>query len=362
MSQERAQDTGSRSDRTAVAVEALKRLKGIDLESNPALKLAVLKVLESTKGTPQFVELVREFKIKGQSRALLAFAIEHPEETAGADAIRLVLGEGDLPLIEAALQTAQDGKLIKVLGNTGAKEVVPLLENVAADPKRDAGMRVEAVRALAQTHEGSVRLLNLAQQPGWPEPLRNVAGVALRDAHWPEIKAQAAALLPQATPETVGTLPPISQLAREKGDASRGADVFFRETVGCFKCHQVNGKGTDFGPNLSEIGTKLAKEAIYEAILDPSAGISFGYEAWEVELKNGDEAYGLVASETADELTIKMQNGIVTRYKKSEIARRTQQKTSIMPSGLAQTMSQQDLVDLVEFLGSLKKKEQVAHQ
>src|SRR5689334_5130490 len=60
MSQERAQDTGSRSDRTAVAVEALKRLKGIDLESNPALKSAVLKVLESTKGTPQFVELVRE--------------------------------------------------------------------------------------------------------------------------------------------------------------------------------------------------------------------------------------------------------------------------------------------------------------
>ena len=78
-------------------------------------------------------------------------------------------------------------------------------------------------------------------------------------------------------------------------------------------------QGTDFGPNLSEIGTKLAKEAIYESILDPSAGIAFGYEPWAVELANGDEAFGLVTSETADEIAIKAPNGIVSRFKKSEI-------------------------------------------
>ena len=43
--------------------------------------------------------------------------------------------------------------------------------------------------------------------------------------------------------------------------------------MGCSKCHQINGTGTDFGPNLSEIGAKLAKKALYETILDPSAGI-----------------------------------------------------------------------------------------
>src|SRR5205823_13491201 len=150
-------------------------------------------------------------------------------------------------------------------------------------------------------------------------------------------------------------LPPVTELVKLKGDPVRGAEVFNREAVGCFKCHQVNGHGTDFGTNLSEIGTKLAKEALCEAILDPSAGISFGYEAWQIELKNGDEAYGLIVSETADEIALKTQGGIVTRYKKSDIARREQQKLSIMPAGLQQALSTQDLVDLVEYLAALKK-------
>ena len=47
-----------------------------------------------------------------------------------------------------------------------------------------------------------------------------------------------------------------------------------------------------------------------------------------------------------------------SRYKKSEIDRRTKQKLSIMPAGLEQTMSTEDLVDLVEYLSSLKKRAQ----
>src|SRR6185436_7573374 len=114
------------------------------------------------------------------------------------------------------------------------------------------------------------------------------------------------------------------------------------------------GQGIDFGPNLSEIGSKLAKEALYESILDPSAGISFGYEVWNIELKSGDELYGLIVSETTEELSVKSVGGAVTKCKTVEIARRTKAALSIMPSGLQQNMSAQDLVDLVEYLGSLK--------
>src|SRR5205823_5507055 len=153
-------------------------------------------------------------------------------------------------------------------------------------------------------------------------------------------------------------LPPVTELVKLKGDPVRGAEVFNREAVGCFKCHQVNGHGTDFGPNLSEIGTKLAKEALYEAILDPSAGIAFGYEAWQIELKNGDEAYGLISSETEDEITVKAVGGVTTHYKKSDVVNRTKQKLSIMPAGLQQNMSIQEIVDLVEYLATLKKAEQ----
>jgi hypothetical protein len=45
----------------------------------------------------------------------------------------------------------------------------------------------------------------------------------------------------------------------------------------------------------------------------------------------------------------------VTRYKKADLTKRVRQKLSVMPAGLEQTMSIQDLIDLVEFLSSLKK-------
>jgi len=215
-------------------------------------------------------------------------------------------------------------------------------------------LRKQAVRALAQAQEGAAALLKLAKEEKLPQDMKLMAGSELNNVRWAKIKTEAAQLLPLPRGQNSGPVPPISELVKMKGDAAKGAVIYRRDTVGCIKCHQVNGEGVDFGPNLSEIGTKLGKDALYEAILDPSAGVSFGYEAWQIELKNGDEAYGLIVSDTADEIAVKTQGGIVARYKKSDIAKREQQKLSIMPAGLQQTMSTQDLAHLVEYLSSLK--------
>jgi putative heme-binding domain-containing protein len=161
--------------------------------------------------------------------------------------------------------------------------------------------------------------------------------------------------LPLPAGQNAQPLPPVSELKKMKGDATLGAAIFRRENVSCIKCHQVKTEGRDVGPALTEIGNKLTKEAMLEAILDPSAGISFGFEAWQVQLKSGDDAYGLKVNETPEEVAIKDINGIVTRYKKSEIAAMQQSKTSIMPTGLQMTMSTQELVDLLEYLSSLRK-------
>jgi putative heme-binding domain-containing protein len=168
------------------------------------------------------------------------------------------------------------------------------------------------------------------------------------------LKAQAAQLLPLPQGRNTASLP-LHDLLKMSGDAQKGAQVFARPEVGCINCHRVNDKGVDLGPALSEIGAKLGKDGLYEAILDPSAGIAFGYEAWQIDLKSGDEAFGIIVSETADEIVLKDAKAIATRIRKSDIAKRQQSKTSLMPAGLQQTMSTQDLVDLVEYLSSLKK-------
>lgn len=334
----------------SAAIEALSRLKGMDLEANPALKNAVLKVLDSTKGTAQFVEIVRDFKLKGETKELVDFAAAHPTESAGVEALRLAaeeVGPTNLGLLSLGL--------IQAMSNATDKQFLPALIGVVDDARQPPENRKAAVKGLTQLQEGAEHLLTLAREEKLDPSLKFTASAALNSARWPEIKAEAARILPLPQGQHA-PLPPVSELVKLKGDPDKGAQVFRRLEVNCIACHQVNGQGVDFAPNLSEIGTKLAKEAIYESILDPSAGISFGYEAWQVELKNGDEAYGLIASETPEEIVIKTQTGVSTRYKKSEIVSKRQMKTSIMPSGLQMTMSQQDLVDLVEYLSSLKKK------
>jgi putative heme-binding domain-containing protein len=343
------------ASRTAIAVEALSRLKGMDLEANPAIKKAVLKVLEQTRGTPQFVELVRDFNLQDQDDALLEYAAQNPASSAGVEAMRLVLSRPDTGLLKTALAGTNAINVVEALGNTGENGIVPLLLPLVTELARELAVRKQCIRALAQLQTGAASLLKLAEEQKLPADLKLTASSALNNVRWENLKAQAALLLPLPQGREAQPLPPVSELVLLIGDPAKGAAIFHSETVACDKCHQVNGVGVDFGPSLSEIGTKLGKDALYESIFDPSAGISFGFEAWQINLKDGDEAYGLIVSETADELAVKAVGGVVTRYPKANIASQTKQKLSVMPSGLQQAMTRQELVDLVEYLSSLKK-------
>src|SRR5438874_8954124 len=98
------------------AMEALNRHKCIYLESNPAVKTAVMKILDQSKGTPQFVEIVRDFKIKGQEPALLDFASKDPPSSAATEAVRIVLHNDGTNLISEALDGTNGAALVEPLG------------------------------------------------------------------------------------------------------------------------------------------------------------------------------------------------------------------------------------------------------
>ena len=342
--------------RLNTAIEVLTRMESVNLEEKPAMKAAVHRVLEKTRGTPNFVKLVGHFNLTNQNPGLLEVVIRNPAADAAVEAMRLVLASHDGTVVKDALQSTNAFRVAEALGQAKEKQAVPWLTPLVTAEPPDQLTRRAAVRALAQTSEGAKSLLALARQDKLPENLKFLAATELSSVRWPEIKSEAAQLLPLPAGQSAQPLPPVSELIKLQGDAAKGAEVFRRDATGCIKCHQVRGEGRDLGPALSEIGTKLPKEALYEAILDPSAGISFGFEAWQVELKSGDEAFGIKASETADEVAIKDANGIITRHQRSAIAALRQMKSSMMPAGLQQTMTQQELVDLVEYLASLKKQ------
>ena len=336
-------------------IEALTRLGPDAVNANPRLKDALVKVLVATRGTPQFVQLVQQFKVADQNASLIEVAAKHPTDEAGVTALRLVLASGDTAALKGT-NVAAATKLVEALGNSGAKQLPALLLPLVTDTQRDVPLRKQAVRALARTQDGAGGLLKLARADKLPADLKFTASAELNAVRWPELKAEAAKLLPLPPGQGDKALPPVAELLAMKGDAKRGAEVFSRETVGCAKCHVVNGQGVDFGPALSEIGSKLGKDALLESILDPSAGISFGFEAWTIETKSGEEIFGLLVSETGEEVSVKTVGGAVTKLKKSDVAKRHPSKLSSMPAGLQQAMTVQEIADLLEYLALLKKK------
>ena len=71
----------------------------------------------------------------------------------------------------------------------------------------------------------------------------------------------------------------------------------------------VSNNGFDFGPELTEIGSKFPKEGLLESIVDPSAGISFGFEGWNLKMKDGSEMAGIITSKTETDIDMNFPGG-----------------------------------------------------
>ena len=145
----------------------------------------------------------------------------------------------------------------------------------------------------------------------------------------------------------------MPELLALKANAEDGKKIF---AASCAVCHKVNTVGYDFGPGLSEIGSKLPKESLLESIVHPSAGIGFGYEGWILKMKDGSTLSGIIASKTETDIDIKFPGGAHKQLKTSDVLALTQMKQSMMTEGLYSNMLTQELANLLEYLSGLKKK------
>jgi putative heme-binding domain-containing protein len=321
------------------------------------VQAALKDALDKAQGTAQFIELVRDFGAPGHGAALLETALKLGNDPLASEAVRLLLAEPDADaVIRRALEKNAE-PVLNLFVTSGSKRALEATAAVAggageAVPER----RQLAIKALARTQAGAEQLLALAKAGKLDEPLKLTAASALAAVQYANLKDQIAAVFPM--PGALGgkPLPPISELVKMKGDVTKGKAVAERAEATCITCHRIGQVGADFGPALSEIGGKLPKEALYEAIINPNSGISMGFETWQFALKDGGAALGLIRSETPQEVTLALPGGATQKIPRDQIAKREKQTTSMMPSGLNQALSQQDLIDLVEYLASLKAK------
>lgn len=144
-----------------------------------------------------------------------------------------------------------------------------------------------------------------------------------------------------------------AEIAKAKGNADNGKAVFRRI---CIACHKWGGEGIEYGPAIDGLAARMKREDIVDSILEPNAIVAPQFVTTTVETKAGTAFAGFIASETADTLTLKVAGGATQTIKLADIKKRESQKVSSMPEGLANAMSPEEFLDLIEFLSPSKKK------
>jgi putative heme-binding domain-containing protein len=139
-------------------------------------------------------------------------------------------------------------------------------------------------------------------------------------------------------------------VARAKGKADAGKQVFERT---CVACHKIGNTGLEFGPNLSDVGKRLKREELAESILYPNLKVDPKYLTVNITTKDGEELSGVVVEDNDTTLTLQLGAGIVQKVAKNDITKRETTKVSNMPEGLAESI-QAEFVDLIEYLAAQK--------
>jgi putative heme-binding domain-containing protein len=344
------------TDVTVVA-EALQRLVRTSAKDAPSVVSALEGALARTKGRAAYVDLVAAVGVGSRAGELLEAALQLRPAPEAMDAIRMLVKDaGGFSEIQSAIKRGQVDSveaIFGMLGDSGLAKAVDLLANElksVGTPER----RSAAIRALARTQSGAEALVNMAKGGVFPSELRGVAASALAMVQYASLKDEISKQFPQAGALGGKPLPAVSELVKVKGDVAHGKEVFERAASSCVTCHKVGAKGVDFGPGLGAIGAKLPKEALYDAIINPNAGISMGFETSEVRLRSGGLAMGIVRSETQDEVVLVLPGGALQKVPRTDVQQIKKLTVSMMPSGLNQALTQQDLVDLVEYLSTLR--------
>jgi putative heme-binding domain-containing protein len=144
-----------------------------------------------------------------------------------------------------------------------------------------------------------------------------------------------------------------AEIAKAPGSGDNGKAVFRRI---CIACHKWGGEGIEYGPAIDGLANRMKREDIVESILEPNAIVAPQFVTTTVETKSGAAFAGFITSENADELTLKVAGGATQVIKVADIKKRESQKVSSMPEGLANAMSPDEFLDLIEFLSPTKKK------
>jgi len=137
----------------------------------------------------------------------------------------------------------------------------------------------------------------------------------------------------------------------EGGDGEQGRAIFEKKPeAGCIRCHSMDGKGGQIGPELTWLRHNTERAHILESVILPNATVATGFDSVALKMKSGETVAGVVRGESAVEITLaSFADGKRTTVKLAKVVERTL-LPSPMPPAFGQVLSKRVIRDLVQFI------------
>jgi putative heme-binding domain-containing protein len=152
---------------------------------------------------------------------------------------------------------------------------------------------------------------------------------------------------------TVDELAAAASLINRRADLVRGRKLFHE--AGCAQCHRLGSEGGFIGPDLTAVASRFDRRALLESIIEPSKVVAEAYRPVTVTLTSGAIVDGRIVGEDAKAIFLAI-NPVDPdqrrRVAKSEIASQRVSEVSPMPAGLLNTLTRDEILDLLAVLES----------
>jgi putative membrane-bound dehydrogenase-like protein len=314
---------------------------------------AVLRIADGNGGPVDHADPIQDEAVRTLGKLKTAASVKYLSD----EALGATVNPQPTPRVAAAINglgamiTGQPKDEIGAKAQAALQRLVT--ERDPAFPRRQL-----AVEVLAGTRPGTDWLLALKEKGMLPKELDADAGRLLRNSPFQGQRNKALVLFPAPGKLDPKKLPALVELAKRTGDAGRGKQVWDASLAGaaqCAKCHMVRGVGGQVGPDLSMVGKKGSRENLFESVLDPSKAIADQYVQHSVTTTADLTVSGLLVSDTPEAITLRDANGKDTVVPRKEVAGEVRKlKVSIMPQDVVAALSEDELIDLVAYLETLK--------
>ena len=155
---------------------------------------------------------------------------------------------------------------------------------------------------------------------------------------------------------TMSDLDDVSSAASGKRDLERGSRLFAAAL--CARCHRVGNQGLLAGPDLTGVSRRFTRRDILQSIVDPSLVVAENYHSDRVVTTDGRILIGrIIQSGDFRSASLRIVSDPLRPDQFTEIAKRDIEShstvpTSPMPAGLLDTLTKDEIVDLITFIES----------